>query len=69
MQLENERLYGLDEAMLVLGRISRATLYRMRQRGELTFVKIGARTFVRAADLKSLLQSLSPNAISVIGGK
>lgn len=48
------RLRSLPNAAAELG-ISRATLYRLHNAGELPFVKISGRTFVEAADLEILI--------------
>ena len=43
-------------ARAVLGGISRPTLSRIRQRGELAEVKIGRRVFFRADDLEDFIE-------------
>jgi excisionase family DNA binding protein len=44
---------GAKEA---LGGISTPTVYRLHERGELPFVKIAGRTFVRVADVERLIE-------------
>jgi excisionase family DNA binding protein len=46
--------YPLEEARQLLGNISRGTLYRMRDRGEIRFVKLGRRTLVPADEIRRL---------------
>jgi excisionase family DNA binding protein len=47
--------YTINEATAVCG-ISRTTLYGLMKAGELTPVKIGARTLIRHADLEALIE-------------
>jgi excisionase family DNA binding protein len=50
-------LLSIGEAAQLLG-IGRSTLYRLLTDGDLTGVKIGARTLIRRSDLEALLESL-----------
>ena len=45
----------IDEAVAMSG-ISRTTLYALIKTGELTRVKIGARTLIRHRDLEALIE-------------
>jgi excisionase family DNA binding protein len=47
--------YTIKQAATACG-ISRTTLYGLIKAGELTPVKIGARTLIRHADLESLME-------------
>lgn len=48
--------YTIKEAVAATG-ISRTTLYGLIKAGELTPVKIGARTLIRHTDLDALIES------------
>lgn len=47
--------YPLDEAAELLGGLHRGTLYNMRDRGEIRFVKLGRRTLVPADEIRRLV--------------
>jgi predicted DNA-binding transcriptional regulator AlpA len=49
-------LLSEDAARAELGGISRATLFRIRQRGELSCVRIGRRLFFRPADVEAYIE-------------
>lgn len=49
--------YTIKEAVVATG-ISRTTLYLLIKVGELTPVKIGARTLIRRADLEALIERM-----------
>ncbi|ATC26473.1 helix-turn-helix domain-containing protein [Caulobacter vibrioides] len=49
--------YRMDEAAEATG-LSKATLYRLIERGELTTLKVGTRTLIRREVLEGLLQRL-----------
>jgi excisionase family DNA binding protein len=51
--------YPLREAARLLGGISRGSLYNMRDRGEIRFVKLGRRTLVPAAEIRRLVGELT----------
>ena len=49
-------LFTEGDARAELGGISRATLLRLRQRGELAFVRVGRRVFFRPRDLEDYIE-------------
>lgn len=55
-------LVSVEEARAELGRISRATFYRLLQTGQLKSVRIGRRTFIRSADLRQYVSDLANDA-------
>jgi excisionase family DNA binding protein len=44
-------LVAEEATRAALGGISRATLFRLRQRGELAYVRVGRRVFFRVVDV------------------
>jgi excisionase family DNA binding protein len=48
--------YPLEEAARLLGGIHRGTLYNMRDRGEIRFVKIGRRSLIPADEIRRLTE-------------
>lgn len=50
------RLRSIDEASAELG-LSRATIYRLKARGHLKFVRIFSRTMIDAEDIERLITS------------
>lgn len=50
------RVFSLEEARRRLGGISRATIYNLRARGEITFVHVGARPMVPASEIRRLIE-------------
>jgi excisionase family DNA binding protein len=50
--------YRVDEAAQVTG-LSKATLYRLVERGELHTIKVGARTLIRRAEIEGYFDRLA----------
>ncbi|GAB3950113.1 helix-turn-helix domain-containing protein [Spirosoma harenae] len=55
LDLKAEEFLTIDEASRLV-RISRRTLYRLNERGELPFVKLIRRTIIRRADIDKLVE-------------
>jgi excisionase family DNA binding protein len=53
--------YPLDEARELLGGLARSTLYDMRDRGEIRFVKLGRRTLIPASEIRRLVGESTTN--------
>lgn len=49
--------YSIEEAQVLLGGISRDTIYGLRARGELRFVKVGRRSLIPAEDIRRIVTS------------
>jgi excisionase family DNA binding protein len=49
-------LLAEEATKAALGGISRATLFRLRQRGELAYVRVGRRVFFRAVDVDEYIE-------------
>lgn len=58
MTIDQDRLLPLPQVSDRLGGCSRQHLYDLRNRGLLTFVKQGRRTFVRESDLADYIARL-----------
>jgi predicted DNA-binding transcriptional regulator AlpA len=56
--MEQPRLVPVKDAQAVLGGISRATFYRMVEKGDLKLRKIGSRSFVRSDELTAFIDGL-----------
>lgn len=52
-----KRLLSIEETTAQTG-ISRAALYKKLKSGELTALKVGARTLIRSEDLETFLEGL-----------
>jgi excisionase family DNA binding protein len=52
-------LHPVDDAMRVLGGISRTTLWQLTKSGELQSVKIGSRVFITDASVRDYVERLS----------
>lgn len=56
--------YRMDEAAIATG-LSKATLYRLVEKGELTTLKVGSRTLIRREVLQAFLERAEGRAVSV----
>jgi excisionase family DNA binding protein len=52
-------IYSINEARLLLGRISRSSIYRLLNEGKLTSVRIGYRRFIRAQAIAEFIEKYS----------
>ena len=57
--MDTRELYSIEEARLVFGGISRATIYDLLNSGELPSVVIGRRRFVPAAAIAAFIATSS----------
>ena len=57
--LKQKPFLSISETMLILG-ISRRTVYRMIQRKEIGYAKVGSRTIIRRSDLDKLFDNPEP---------
>lgn len=57
--MSEKRSYGVIETAVALG-LSRSTVYRLIQRGELATFKVGARTLISRRVLDSFVDRSSP---------
>jgi len=55
MTMIERAAYPLNEAAELLGGLHRGTLYNMKKRGELRFVKIGRRSMIPADEIRRLV--------------
>jgi excisionase family DNA binding protein len=56
-------LYSIREAMEILGRISRGTIYKLMKDGRLPSVTIGRRRFIRRRAIEEFLSGATTNRI------
>jgi excisionase family DNA binding protein len=52
-----DRLLSLKDACLYLGGVSRATLYRERADGRITFVKVRGSTCIRESEIERYIKA------------
>jgi len=52
--MNTKRLFSIDEAATYIG-VSRASIYRSANRGDIPFVKFGGRTLVEVSDLDAFI--------------
>jgi hypothetical protein len=57
--MNTRELYSIEDARFMLGGISRATIYELRNNGELSSVVIGRRRFVPAAAIAAFVATSS----------
>lgn len=67
MQFDNRLTYTVDEAAGLLG-ISRATIYRLAVRNELTMIKILGRTVIEGAELVAMVERMKAASLARVEG-
>ncbi|MDH6410052.1 putative DNA-binding transcriptional regulator AlpA [Aurantimicrobium minutum] len=56
---EIRKLHPIQEAMILLGGISRTTFYSLAKTGRIQIVKIGSRSFVTQSSIEVFIEQLA----------
>ena len=54
--MNDPSIYSINEARILLGRISRGSIYRLLNEGKLNSVRIGYRCFIKASEIAQLVE-------------